>query len=130
MYIDILDRMGQAIDPDVKLLKAAAHPTRLAILRQLSAEGPTCACDVSDCCDELSQPTVSHHLRVLREAGWIEGERRGTWIWYSIRPTASARLADIAAGIGPRVARPAEGLGPARAPRQRLQVIQSAWRQW
>ena len=49
-------------------LQAAADPTRLAILRQLAAfDGPICACDFTDCCD-LSQPTVSHHLRLLREA--------------------------------------------------------------
>ena len=79
------------IEPDVRLLQAVADPTRLAILRQLSADGPTCACDFSDCCADLSQPTVSHHLKVLRDAGWIKGERRGRWIWYSIRPQAVER---------------------------------------
>ncbi len=53
------------------LLQAAGDPTRLSILRQLSSEGPVCACDLAVCC-EVSQPTVSHHLKVLREAGWIE----------------------------------------------------------
>ena len=62
--------MKRQTDPDVLLLQAAADPTRLAILRQLAAvNGPICACDFTDCCD-LSQPTVSHHLRLLREAGW------------------------------------------------------------
>ena len=86
--------MKRQTDPDVLLLQAAADPTRLAILRQLSDLAEVCACDFTSCCD-LSQPTVSHHLKVLRDAGWIQGERRGTWIWYSLRPrpwSASASL--------------------------------------
>ena len=87
--------MTKTADPDVQLLRALADATRLAILRQLSAEGPACACDFTACCD-VAQPTVSHHLKVLREAGWVDGERRGTWIWYSIRPDALERLARLA----------------------------------
>ena len=68
--------MKRQTDPDVLLLQAAADPTRLAILRQLSDVAEVCACDFTACCD-VSQPTVSHHLKVLRDAGWIEGERRG-----------------------------------------------------
>ena len=68
--------MKRATDPDVILLQAAADPTRLAILRELSSDGFVCACDFTSCCD-VAQPTVSHHLKVLREAGWIVGERRG-----------------------------------------------------
>lgn len=90
--------MKRATDPDVILLQAAADPTRLAILRQLSSEGHVCACDFTSCCD-VAQPTVSHHLKVLREAGWIAGERRGTWIWYSIRPQALARFREIAGDL-------------------------------
>jgi ArsR family transcriptional regulator len=97
-------------DPDVLLLQAAADPTRLSILRQLSAGGATCACDFSDCCG-VSQPTVSHHLKVLREAGWIEGDRRGTWIWYSLRPEAATRFAQLAGQLRPGAARPADALG-------------------
>jgi ArsR family transcriptional regulator len=44
---------------------------------------------------------VSHHLKVLRDAGWIEGERRGTWIFYSLRPAAVARFRELAGGFGP-----------------------------
>ena len=90
--------MKRATDPDVILLQAAADPTRLAILRQLSSDGLVCACDFTSCCD-VAQPTVSHHLKVLREAGWIAGERRGTWIWYSIRPEALARFREIAGDL-------------------------------
>ena len=87
-------------DPDVLLLQAAADPTRLAILRQLSDLTEVCACDFTACCD-VSQPTISHHLKVLRDAGWIEGERRGTWIWYSLRPQAVARFRELAGAMGP-----------------------------
>jgi len=52
-------------------------------------------------------PTVSHHLRVLREAGWVTAERRGTWIWYAIRPEAVARFRDLAGELAAGPARPA-----------------------
>jgi len=122
--------MARPNDPDLLLLQAAADPARLGILRQLSADGPTCACDFSDCCSGLSQSTVSHHLRVLREAGWIEGERRGTWIWYSIRPEAVERFTLLAGFLRVAAARPAAQLGPASAETRPLTVVQPAWRQW
>ena len=102
--------MKKAIDPDVLLLQAVADPTRLAIIRQLSMDGQVCACDFSDCCG-VSQPTVSHHLKVLREAGWIEGERRGTWIWYALRPEAVERFGTLAVQVRVGEARPADALG-------------------
>jgi ArsR family transcriptional regulator len=105
--------MKRSTDPDVRLLQAAADPTRLAILRQLSVEGPVCACDFTACCD-VAQPTVSHHLKVLREAGWVETERRGTWVWYAIRPEAAQRFRELAGGIAPGAARPASAFAPAR----------------
>jgi ArsR family transcriptional regulator len=111
----MMSSMKRRTDPDVALLQAAAEPTRLSILRQLSAGGATCACDFTDCCG-VSQPTVSHHLKVLREAGWIEGERRGSWIWYSLRPEAVERLAALAGQIKPAQARPARSLGSGDAP--------------
>ena len=109
--------MKRPVDPDIRLLQAAADPTRLAILRQLTAEGEVCACDFTACCD-VGQPTVSHHLKVLREAGWIEGERRGTWIWYSLRPVALDRFRSLAGALGS----PAKLPLPASA--KRLSVIQ------
>jgi ArsR family transcriptional regulator, arsenate/arsenite/antimonite-responsive transcriptional repressor len=99
-----MSSMSRQKDPDVLLLQAAADPTRLAILRQLSSDGAVCACDFTACCS-VSQPTVSHHLKVLREAGWIEGERRGTWIWYSLRPEAVARFRAIGGGLAAGPAR-------------------------
>jgi len=109
-------------DPDVVLLQAAADPTRLSILRQLSAAGPVCACDLTACCD-VSQPTVSHHLKVLREAGWIDGERRGTWIWYSLRPEAVTRFRRLAGGLEPAGPRTANELSGAS---RRLPVLDAA----
>jgi len=95
----------RAIDPDVRLLHAIADPTRLAIVRQLSADGATCACAFNACCN-VAQPTVSHHLKVLREAGWVDTERRGTWIWYTLRPTAVDRFRELAGEVRPDGSRP------------------------
>jgi ArsR family transcriptional regulator, arsenate/arsenite/antimonite-responsive transcriptional repressor len=92
-------------DADVLLLQALADPTRLGIVRQLASEASVCACDLTACCD-LSQPTVSHHLRVLREAGIVEGERRGTWVYYSLRSDALARLERIVGGLLPAESAP------------------------
>ena len=101
--------MKRATDPDILLLQATADPTRLSILRQLSAEGAVCACNFSDCCG-IGQPTVSHHLRVLREAGWVTTERRGTFLWYAIRPEAVARFRELAGGLSAGHARPVSDL--------------------
>jgi len=83
------------LDPDVKLLQALADPTRLAIVRELASAPEVCACDLTSCCD-VRQPTVSHHLKVLREAGVVESERRGTWIYYRLAPAAAGRLQSLA----------------------------------
>lgn len=83
------------IDPDVQLLQALGHPTRLAIVRELTGTSEVCACDFTSCCD-VGQPTVSHHLRILKEAGVILAERRGTSIFYRIVPSAAERLRSLA----------------------------------
>ena len=87
-------------DPDIRLLAALADPTRLAIVRELAATNETCACDFTATCD-VGQPTVSHHLRVLREAGVVTSERRGQWIYYRLAPDVAVRLATIARGMIP-----------------------------
>jgi ArsR family transcriptional regulator, arsenate/arsenite/antimonite-responsive transcriptional repressor len=101
---DILDRMTRtrttSLDPDVRLLAALADPTRLAIVRQLAQETETCACDFTSCCD-VGQPTVSHHLRVLREAGVVTSERRGQWIFYKLAPETAERLGAVARSLIP-----------------------------
>jgi ArsR family transcriptional regulator, arsenate/arsenite/antimonite-responsive transcriptional repressor len=104
MIADILIAMARkrttTLDPDVRLLAALADPTRLAIVRQLAAETETCACDFTACCD-VGQPTVSHHLRVLREAGVVTSERRGNWIFYRLSPEVAERLTVIAGSLVP-----------------------------
>jgi ArsR family transcriptional regulator len=87
-------------DPEIRLLSALADPTRLAIVRQLADETETCACDFTSCCD-VGQPTVSHHLRVLREAGVVTSERRGQWIFYRLSADAAERLGAIARSLVP-----------------------------
>jgi arsenate reductase len=108
----------RTLDPDLLLLQGAADPTRLGILRQLADEGTVCACNFTACCN-VSQPTVSHHLKVLRETGWLTSERRGTWIWYSLRPEAGARIAQIGAGLAVAVKRPATELSRTSRPSAR-----------
>lgn len=88
------------LDPDVRLLNALADPTRLAIVRQLAADTETCACDFTSCCD-VSQPTVSHHLRVLREAGVVVSERIGQRIYYRLAPGTADRLGAVARSLLP-----------------------------
>lgn len=68
-------------------LRAVADPLRLRMLAAIAADerGESCVCDLTDLTD-LSQPTVSHHLKVLREAGLVASDRRGTWVWYRIAP--------------------------------------------
>ena len=76
---------------DIDILQAIAEPTRLAIVRQLASDGEVCACDFTSCCD-VSQPTVSHHLKVLRDAGLVGSERRGLWAYYYVNPDALEEL--------------------------------------
>lgn len=78
---------------------ALADPMRLRIMSMLLAapDGSACGCDLESPLG-LSQPTVSHHLKVLRETGLIEGERRGRWVHYRVVP---GRLDEIAASISP-----------------------------
>jgi ArsR family transcriptional regulator, arsenate/arsenite/antimonite-responsive transcriptional repressor len=71
--------------------KALADPTRVAIINHLSAADEVCVCNLTDSF-ELSQPTISHHLRILREAGLVESSRRGTWAYYRLVPEAIGAL--------------------------------------
>lgn len=81
-----------------ELLKAVADPTRLQILAMISKadQNEACVCNLTEPL-RLSQPTISHHLKKLAEVGLISGERRGTWVWYSLnkeRWTEIAKLFD------------------------------------
>src|SRR5215218_583574 len=71
--------------------KALADPTRVAIVNCLSAADEVCVCNLTDTFD-LSQPTISHHLKILREAGLVESTRRGTWAYYRLVPKAIEAL--------------------------------------
>ena len=73
--------------------KALADPTRVQLLHLVAGAGrdEACVCDLTDSV-ELSQPTVSHHLRILVEAGLLTRERRGTWAWYRVADTGLRTL--------------------------------------
>jgi ArsR family transcriptional regulator len=71
--------------------RALADPTRVAIVNRLAGAEEVCVCELVTEFD-LSQPTVSHHLKVLREAGLVESRRRGTWAYYRLVPEALAEL--------------------------------------
>jgi ArsR family transcriptional regulator, arsenate/arsenite/antimonite-responsive transcriptional repressor len=84
------------LDPDeaaraAAAFKALADPTRVAIVNRLASGDACCVCDLTDAFD-LAQPTISHHLKVLRDAGLVESERRGTWAFYRLREDALAGL--------------------------------------
>ena len=80
--------------------RALGDPTRLEIFRLLAAQAaPVCACDVVDAF-ELSQPTISHHLRILREAGLVTAEKRGVWAWYAPDPRGLAWFTAMVGGLG------------------------------
>ena len=84
---------------EVELLRALAHPVRWGILRRLAAEPGICACDFTEFFD-VSQPTISAHLKVLREAGLVTTERIGNTICYSIAPEPLTRLGALLTEVG------------------------------
>ncbi|MGW5349743.1 ArsR/SmtB family transcription factor [Streptomyces sp. NPDC004031] len=79
-----------------KMFKALSDPVRLRLLSLIASHegGEACVCDLTGPFD-VSQPTISHHLKVLREAGLVGSERRGTWVYYWVLPTALARLSSL-----------------------------------
>ncbi|SDK74620.1 DNA-binding transcriptional regulator, ArsR family [Actinopolyspora mzabensis] len=81
------------------VFKALGDPVRLRLLSLIAAHtgGEACVCDLSGAF-ELSGPTISHHLKVLREVGAITGERRGTWVYYRVLPET---LQQLSAVLGP-----------------------------
>jgi ArsR family transcriptional regulator, arsenate/arsenite/antimonite-responsive transcriptional repressor len=89
---------------DAAGLKALGHPVRLGIAVRLAADPETCACDFAEVFD-VSQPTISQHLKVLRDAGLVTTRRRGTQICYSLEPAAIRRLADLLGGLAPQPVR-------------------------
>jgi ArsR family transcriptional regulator len=89
--------------PLAEAFRALADPVRLRLLSLVAACDEVCACDLVEPAGR-SQPTVSHHLKVLREAGLVTGERRGPWVWYRVVPERLAALRDA---LDPRQAAPA-----------------------
>jgi ArsR family transcriptional regulator len=89
----------QQAEQVVPLLKAVADPVRLRLVSLVLAStgGEACVCDLTGAFD-LSQPTVSHHLKVLHQAGVLDREKRGVWVYYRVRPDTMQALARL---VGP-----------------------------
>jgi ArsR family transcriptional regulator len=83
------------------LLKALGDPVRLRLLSLVAshAEGEACVCDLN-AAFELSQPTISHHLKTLHELGLLDRSKRGVWVYYRVRPEALAELGALIGGVG------------------------------
>lgn len=79
-----------------KVFKALGDPVRLRLLSMIASRdgGEVCVCDLTPAF-ELSQPTISHHLKLLRQAGLIDCERRGTWVYYWLLPDTVERLGSV-----------------------------------
>lgn len=101
--------MEQGRTVEAAQLKALGHPVRLGIAFQLAAEPETCACDFAAVFG-VSQPTVSEHLRVLREAGLVTTKRQGTQICYSLDPAVIGGVAAVLERLG-RATRPRRAAG-------------------
>ncbi|MCW2806311.1 MAG: transcriptional regulator [Marmoricola sp.] len=82
------------------LLKALADPVRLRLLSLVAsyADQEACVCDLNDAFD-LSQPTISHHLKVLHEAGLLDRSKRGVWVYYRVRADALSALGALLGGV-------------------------------
>ncbi|APX02924.1 ArsR/SmtB family transcription factor [Arthrobacter sp. QXT-31] len=81
------------------LLKALADPVRLRLMSLVASHegGEACVCDLNDAF-ELSQPTISHHLKLLHEVGLLDREKRGVWVYYRARTEALQSLAALIGG--------------------------------
>ncbi|HKD97199.1 MAG TPA: metalloregulator ArsR/SmtB family transcription factor [Micromonosporaceae bacterium] len=95
--------------------KALGDPVRLRLLSLIAARagGEVCVCELTTAFD-VTGPTISHHLRVLREAGLIGSERRGTWVYYRVIPAAFAALSQLLDASAVTVAAPAAAGAGAR----------------
>lgn len=98
----LVERPLTAEEADVAagMFKALGDPVRVRLFSQIAshADGEACVCDISDV--GVSQPTVSHHLKKLREAGLLTSERRGTWVYYRVAPSVMASLAQSFTVVG------------------------------
>ncbi|GAA2887484.1 metalloregulator ArsR/SmtB family transcription factor [Microbacterium esteraromaticum] len=92
-------------------LKALSDPLRLRMLSAIASDprGESCVCDLAELAD-VSQPTVSHHLKVLKEVGVLTSERRGTWVWYRINPSRRSAVTALLDSFAPAtMTEPGEG---------------------
>jgi ArsR family transcriptional regulator, arsenate/arsenite/antimonite-responsive transcriptional repressor len=90
------------LSPEAGLFKALGDPARLTILATLArSPDEVCVCDFTSGL-ELNQSTVSHHLKILKDAGLVTAVRRGTWGYYSLHPDAPARLERALGDVIPR----------------------------
>jgi ArsR family transcriptional regulator, arsenate/arsenite/antimonite-responsive transcriptional repressor len=85
-------------DQIAPLLKALADPVRLRLMSLVASHpgGEACVCDLNDAFD-LSQPTISHHLKVLHDAGLLDRDKRGVWVYYRVRAEALASVGALIA---------------------------------
>ncbi|HKE66343.1 MAG TPA: metalloregulator ArsR/SmtB family transcription factor [Micromonosporaceae bacterium] len=93
----VSESLTEAVATDLaRGFKALGDPVRLRLLSLIAARGggEVCVCELTDAF-AVTGPTISHHLRVLREAGLIDCERRGTWVYYWIIPTALGALSQL-----------------------------------
>lgn len=92
----------QAAEALARQLKALADPTRLKLVSMVAAHPSqeACVCDLQEPLG-LSQPTVSHHLKTLVDAGFLHREKRGTWAYYSLAPGALHRVASLISALQP-----------------------------
>ncbi len=92
-------------DQVAPLLKALADPVRLRLMSLVASHdgGEACVCDLADAFD-LSQPTISHHPKVLHEAGLLDRDKRGVWVYYRARTEALAGLAALISDPEPAAA--------------------------
>ncbi len=94
-------RVSEPIDESsaaalAQVFKALGDPVRLRLVSLIGARqgGEVCVCDLTSAFD-LTQPTISHHLKILREAGLIDSQRRGTWVYYRLVPAALQRMGEL-----------------------------------
>jgi ArsR family transcriptional regulator, arsenate/arsenite/antimonite-responsive transcriptional repressor len=94
------------------MFKALGDPVRLRLLSLIASHpgGEACVCEISPTFD-VSQPTISHHLKLLRSAGLLDCERRGTWVYYWVNPSALQHLSSVL-HADERVPAPTPGCGP------------------
>jgi len=91
------DAQATAVAP---MFKALGDPVRLRLMSMIASQSEACVCDLTGAFS-VSGPTISHHLKVLREAGLVDSERRGTWVYYRVRPAALDQLGALLRAASP-----------------------------